>query len=101
MGAGYVGIVSIDLHLPDAGSLKEKRKDVLSLKADLQRRFAAAVAEVDYHDLWQRSLLTASLVDRRARDVESRLDDVERYVLARHETASVRHHLILSPEEIA
>jgi hypothetical protein len=101
MGAGYVGIVSIDLHLPDSGSLKEKRKDVLSLKADLQRRFAAAVAEVDYHDLWQRSLLTASLVDRRARDLESRLDDVERYVLARHETASVRHHLILSPEEIA
>lgn len=100
MGAGYVGILSIDLHLPDAGSLKGKRSDVRSLKADLQHRFAAAVAEVDYHDLWQRALLTASLVDRRAADLEVRLADVERFVLSRHETASVRHHLILTPEEL-
>jgi len=100
MGAGFVGIVSIDVHLPDSHSLKEKRKDVLSLKADLQRRFAAAVAEVDYHELWQRSLLTASLVDRHAHDLEVRLDDVARFVLARHEAASVRHHLILAPEEL-
>lgn len=100
MGAGYVGIVSIDLHLPETASLKGKRHDVRSLKADLARRFAAAVAEVDYHELWQRSLLTAALVDRRSHDLELRLDDLERFVLSRYDGARVLHHLVLTPEEV-
>jgi len=56
MGAGFVGILTFDIHLPEAGSLKGKRSDLRSLKADLQHRFGAAVAEVDHHDLWQRML---------------------------------------------
>ena len=56
-GAGYVGILSVELHFPEAGSLKGKRKYVKSAKAQLQQRFGAAVAEVDHHDLWQRSRL--------------------------------------------
>ena len=51
--AGYVGILSAELHFPENGSLKGKRKELLSVKAQLQRRFGASVAEVDYHDLWQ------------------------------------------------
>ena len=55
MGMGYVGILSVDLHFPEAGSLKGKRKFVRSAKAQLQNRFGASVAEVDHHELWQRS----------------------------------------------
>ena len=55
MGAGYVGILSVELHFPEAGSLKGKRKFVKSAKAQLQNRFGASVAEVDHHELWQRS----------------------------------------------
>ena len=36
MGAGYVGILSVELHFPEAGSLKGKRKFVKSAKAQLQ-----------------------------------------------------------------
>ena len=41
----------------EAGSLKGKRKELLSVKAQLQRRFGASVAEVDHHELWQRARL--------------------------------------------
>ena len=58
MGAGYVGILSAELHFPENGSLKGKRKELLSAKAQLQRRFGASVAEVDHHELWQRARLT-------------------------------------------
>jgi uncharacterized protein YlxP (DUF503 family) len=81
MGAGYVGILSAELHFPENGSLKGKRKELLSVKAQLQRRFGASVAEVDHHDLWQRSRLTISCVARGYREVEELLDGAERYLV--------------------
>ena len=80
MGAGYVGILSAELHFPEAGSLKGKRKFVKSAKAQLQQRFGAAVAEVDHHGLWQRSRLTVSCVARDHREVVQLLDGAERYL---------------------
>jgi uncharacterized protein len=80
VGAGYVGILSVELHFPEAGSLKGKRKHVKSAKAQLQNRFGASVAEVDHHELWQRARLTMSCVAREYREVEQLLDDAERYL---------------------
>jgi uncharacterized protein YlxP (DUF503 family) len=76
---GYVGVLSAELHFPENGSLKGKRKELLSVKAQLQRRFGASVAEV-HHELWQRSRLTVSCVARRHREVEELLDGAERYL---------------------
>ena len=80
MGSGYVGILSAELHFPENGSLKGKRKELLSIKAQLQRRFGASVAEVDHHELWQRSRLTVSCVARGYRDIEELLAGAERYL---------------------
>ena len=79
-GAGYVGILSAELHFPENRSLKGKRKELLSVKAQLQRRFGASVAEVDHHELWQRSRLTLSCVARGHREVEALLDGAERFL---------------------
>ena len=67
---GFVAILSAELHFPDAGSLKGKRKYVLSAKAQLANRFGASVAEVDHHELWQRCALTAAFAAREAREAE-------------------------------
>lgn len=80
MAAGYVGILSVELHFPEAESLKGKRKFVKSAKAQLQNRFGTSVAEVDYHELWQRSRLTLSCVAREEREVLRLLDEAERYL---------------------
>ncbi len=80
MGSGYVGILSVELHFPDAGSLKGKRKFVSSAKAQLQNRFGASVAEVDHHELWQRSGLMVACVARDFREAERLLDEAERYL---------------------
>jgi hypothetical protein len=80
MGAGYVGILTVELHFPEAGSLKGKRKFVKSAKAQLQNRFGAAVAEVDHHDLWQRSRLLEEAV-RYLNGQEYELVRIEREVV--------------------
>jgi uncharacterized protein len=80
LGAGYVGILSVELHFPEAGSLKGKRKYVKSAKAQLQNRFGVSVAEVDHHELWQRASLTLACVTREYREAEQLLDEAERYL---------------------
>jgi uncharacterized protein len=80
MGAGYVGILSVELHFPEAGSLKGKRKFVASAKAQLQNRFGASVAEVDHHDLWQRARLTVACVAREHNELEQLLEEAVRYL---------------------
>ena len=80
MECGHVGILTVDLHLPVGSSLKAKRKELLRVKSALGRRFACAVAEVDHHDLWQRSRLTLALVSRTAGESDDRLAEVSRFL---------------------
>lgn len=80
MTSGYVGILTVELHFPEAGSLKGKRKFVKSAKAQLQNRFGVAVAEVDHHDLWQRSRLTMACVAREHNEAAELLEDAVRYL---------------------
>jgi uncharacterized protein YlxP (DUF503 family) len=80
MASGYVGILSVELHFPDNHSLKGKRRELLSAKAQLQRRFGASVAEVDHHDVWQRARLTVACVAREHREAERLLAEAERFL---------------------
>lgn len=58
----FVKLLTVDILIPGCSSLKEKRYVVSSLKARLRARFNAAVAEVDFQDKWQRSMIAVALV---------------------------------------
>lgn len=97
--SGYVGILSFELHLPASRSLKDKRKELLSVKAQLARRFGASVVEVAHHDLWQRARLTAACVGRTYQDVTALLDGAERYLASQaYELAAVEREVVIPGE---
>ena len=99
MGAGFVGILTVELYLPDNHSLKGKRKELLSVKAQLQRRFGASVAEVDHHDVWQRARLTVACVARRHSELQELLDGAERYLAGQaFELARVEREIVTLDE---
>jgi uncharacterized protein YlxP (DUF503 family) len=52
-----VGLLTLELHIPDAQSLKDKRQVLRSLKDKLRRQFNVAVAELEHHDTLQRSVV--------------------------------------------
>jgi uncharacterized protein YlxP (DUF503 family) len=88
MSAARVALGTVELHLPDVGSLKGKRHVLKGLKEKLQRRFLISVAEVDHHDSWQRATLALACVSgdsRHANEVISKAmdfleDNVDGYV---------------------
>ena len=73
-----IGVLTLELRLADAHSLKDKRQTVKSLKERLRGKFNVAVAEIDYHDLWQRALLSAVTVAAERVHAEQVLQSVER-----------------------
>ncbi|MGH9795630.1 MAG: DUF503 domain-containing protein [Candidatus Acidiferrales bacterium] len=52
-----IGLLTLEIHIPDAQSLKDKRQVIRSLKDRLRARFNVAVAELDHQQLWQRSVV--------------------------------------------
>jgi uncharacterized protein len=80
---GFVAVLVIQLHFPDAESLKAKRKDLSSIKAQLHGRFGAAVSETDHQDLWQRSTLTAALTGGSLAALAAAADQLERWLIER------------------
>jgi uncharacterized protein len=83
----FVATVRIELHLPFAHSLKEKRA-VLNRIKDRMRNTGAAVAEVDHLELWQRAALGVAVVTGEAGTLGGRLA-VLREIVQRHEQVQV------------
>jgi uncharacterized protein len=82
-GSGFIAVLVIDLHFPQAGSLKSKRKELSSIKAQLHGRLGVAIAETDHQDLWQRATLTAALTGGSLARLAAASDNVERWLHAR------------------
>ena len=93
----FVCLLEVELRF-EAHDLKQKRKLVKSLKEQLRNRFGAAVAEIDYHDKWQRASLLVALVGDH--EVGDRADGVQRFVDSRFPDGCSFERDLLSLEDI-
>lgn len=73
-----IGVLTLELHLSYANSLKEKRQVVRSLKEKLRAKFNCAVAEVDNNDLWQRGTVAVVTVSNDHRHLQQMLESISR-----------------------
>lgn len=73
-----IGVLTLELQVSEAHSLKDKRHVVKSLKDRLRSKFNVSVAEIDYQDLWQRSVIAAVTVSSDHGHAEQVLQAVER-----------------------
>ena len=70
---GWVGVLSVEVQLPCAASLKDKRSEVRRIKAGLARRWGVSIAEVGYQDKWQRAALALAVISPDVSGAESTL----------------------------
>ncbi len=97
---GFVAVLVIDLHFPEAGSLKSKRKELSSIKAQLHGRLGAAVSETGHQDRWQRATLTAALTGGSHHRLSAAVDELERWVMARCPEGTRVQRLMASVEDL-
>jgi uncharacterized protein len=71
-----VGLLTLELHIQHAQSLKDKRQVLRSLKDRLRAKFNVAVAELEYHDTWQRSVVGIVTISNEEHHVEESLQQV-------------------------
>jgi uncharacterized protein YlxP (DUF503 family) len=77
-----VGVLTLELRIAHSHSLKDKRHVVQGLKDRLRHKFNVAVAEIDFQDLWQRSMVAAVTVSSDHNHAQLVLDSVEREAAA-------------------
>jgi len=75
-----VAMERFDLRIHGCGSLKEKRHVVKALTGGLRSRFNVSVAEVDHHDLWQRTAVAVAAVGAESYHLRKVMHEIERFV---------------------
>ncbi len=88
-----VGVLTLEIQLPYAHSLKEKRAVLQKMRDRLRSRFNVAVAELDHQDVWQQATLGVVSIS----DSRTLLESVFRQVLAETERIlgeDVVHHTL-------
>ncbi len=71
-----VGLLTLELHIQHAQSLKDKRQVLRSLKDRLRAKFNVAVAELEHEDTWQRSVVGVVTLSNQEHQVQEALQHV-------------------------
>ena len=75
-----LGLLTLEIYIPGCQSLKEKRGRLKPLIARLQREFNVSVAEIDYQDRWNETILACALVSNDNGYTQKALQKVVRWI---------------------
>lgn len=76
----YIGVAQLELHVPEARSLKAKRSWTRPLTDKIKARHQVLVSEVGFQDLHQRAAFAIAALSTDVVDIEARLQRVERTI---------------------
>ncbi|MCF7958523.1 MAG: DUF503 domain-containing protein [Phycisphaerae bacterium] len=88
-----IGVLSLEVSIFDAMTLKDKRRVIKSLKDRLGNTFNVSVAEVGYNDSIKTSLLAVAMVANDSRFIDSALSKIVDFVRKTH-TLSLEDYTI-------
>ena len=87
-----VGLCTVEIYLPNAHSLKDKRGIVKSVIQRLRNKFNISVCELDHHDVWKNATLGLAgvskdkeIIDRTFGAIEEFLEGLGDFLVVRFE----------------
>ena len=88
-----VGILTVNLHIPESNSLKSKRMAIKSLIDRIKNKFNVSVAEVDAQDLWQRSVIAIAFVSNETVMVNKVFEKIRGIIDQNHSVELIDSHM--------
>ncbi len=88
-----VAVLTVDLYLPGATSLKDKRTILRRIKDRVGKKFNISIAEIDFLDKWQRARLGIAQVGNDYKYLEKSINTVFK-IIDDNDTIEVTDHLI-------
>ncbi|MCM8804763.1 MAG: DUF503 domain-containing protein [Candidatus Omnitrophica bacterium] len=73
----FIGTLKFEIIIPGSNSLKDKRKVIHSLQDKIRSKFNVSIAEIDYHDKWQRAIIGLCFVNSERKEVENILQKIK------------------------
>ncbi len=88
-----VGLLQIELFIPESGSLKGKRFLLKSIKTRIHNKFNVSVAEVDENKKWQRTTLGIALVANERKFIDQVMSEITRLIETEDEVEIIGQQL--------
>lgn len=76
----FIGVGRFELFIPASESLKDKRQVLRSVTSVVRKKFNVSIAEVDHHDLWQRTAFGVGCVAESVSHCRKVLQEVEKAI---------------------
>jgi uncharacterized protein YlxP (DUF503 family) len=75
-----IGVCEVELYIPNALSLKDKRRYLQSLIKRLRNNFNASVAEIEYKDKWQKTVIGIACIEDGRGKLDTVFSDIINYI---------------------
>ncbi|HEC22963.1 MAG TPA: DUF503 domain-containing protein [Chloroflexi bacterium] len=89
-----IGTSMIELHLPGAHSLKDKRRILKSLMARLHKEFNVSCGEIELHETWQSAIIGVAVVSTEAPHANRVLNSVVNWIELHRPDLTVVDHTV-------
>ncbi|MFN4227477.1 MAG: DUF503 domain-containing protein [Candidatus Ratteibacteria bacterium] len=76
----FVGTLKFEIIIPGSTSLKDKRRVVQSLQNKIKAKFNVSIAEVDYQDKWQRTVIGLCFVNSEKKEIEDICEKIKKII---------------------
>lgn len=84
-----IGLCTIEFHLPDVSSLKQKRSILKSMLSKLHNQFNVSASEVDENDRWQSAVIAIVVVSNSSRHAQQVLQTALGWIESRYPEAMI------------
>ena len=79
-----IGLLQLDILIPESNNLKDKRSTIKSLKETIRKRFNVSIAETGKLDKWSRSEISITKVSNEAKFIRQEFQKIQNYIESRY-----------------